>query len=330
MNLNDLLREAIGDLLPGEKRIRSDLQVKNFQKINDRLEELKVALYRSDDLQLIIKRDPDLVRKLESVKQKIQRKIDLLTRAKSKPVSGQQKLWQLLETECSDFIPVMQSAQKVIYRGVSSVESVFEGRSREDRTPKDSNKQVSAAFDQALSELGVKALRSNSIYTTSNENFASTYGWNVYMIFPKNGFDFLGTSIRDLILEDWTQLADMDAAKSMLRELDNWGKDNSDNWRNTDLYRNILYQEWKWAFKEIKDNFEDGNPLNIPSQFNKSLKDFVSAESVQRNFDPNTTDLEGAIENGKELLIRGEYWALKKSDWFDAVSRHFFAGNLRN
>lgn len=330
MNLNDLLSEAVGDLQPGEKRIRPDLQVRNFHRINDRINELERALYRSDDLQIMLQRDPEIFRKLESVKDKIRRKIELLTRAKSRPMPSQQKMWQLLETECSDFIPIMKAAQKVIYRGVKNEESVFEGRSREDRTPKDSNREVSAAFDQALIELGVRALRSNSIYTTSRESFASNYGWNVYIVFPKNGFDFLGTSIRDLVLENWNQLADMEAAKNLLRELNTWGQDNVSDWTSTDIHHSIRYQEWQWAFDQIRQNFESGNPMNIPQQYNKSLKDFVSAESVRKNFDPNTTDLERAIDNGKELLIRGEYWALKRSDWLDAVNQHFFAGNLQN
>lgn len=331
MNLNDLLSEAIGDLLPGEKRFRPEYNVKSLAKIHSRIEELEMALIRSEDLKMALERDPLMMSKLDSIKQKIQRKIDLLTRAKTRPSLGGAKLLQVLNTECSDFVEIMKKANSMLYRGVKSEESVFEGRSREDRTPKDSNKAVSAMLDLMLDQLGVSALRGNSIYATSSYSQASNYGWNVYIIFPKNGFDFLATNQRDLILDRMDQLVDKDTLKAAVMAIDNWGQTHVQDWSKTSLAHSIKYNDWQEALRLLKDNFKwESNKLGLPPEFDIDIKSLITPQTVKKALEPNTTDLQSAIENRKEIMIKGEYWALRKSDWYELINRSFLGGNSYN
>jgi len=246
---------------------------------------------------------------------------------KDRPTPGMARMFATLESECSEFIPQMQRAGKLLYRGTRDDVDQYEGRSREDRITKDSSAEVSRVFDEMLTQLGVQALRSNSIYTTSSYGFASSYGYNVYIIFPKNGFHFLGTNKRDLILEKWNQLVNPNSFKELWHELDEWGRNNVTEWHSTSLGNAIKYAEWSRVLRLIKENFEwEDNPLKLPEKFNINEKDYVSPESVQEEFEPNTTDLVEAIRNGNELLINGEYWALKKRTWEQVIRSRYLEG----
>jgi len=325
MQLKDLF-EAIGELQPGEKRVPADVQMRDVEKIQRRINELMDAIYKSDDLMKLFKRDPELQAKMTQLQARVNRKVTMLTKVMQRPTTGMARMFAILDSECSEFIPHMQAAHKLLYRGTRNDEDQFEGRSREDRQTKDSSSQVSAKFDQMLSELGVKALRSNSIYTTSSYGFASAYGHNVYIIFPKNGFNFLGTNKRDLILENWTQLMDGEKLQELWQELDAWGQANVPDWKDTSIGRSIRYKEWNSVYYRVKENFGwEDNRLKLPDKYNLDGKEteWVTPESVQKEFEPNTTNLTEAIRNGRELLINGEYWALKKRTWEPLIRQRY-------
>lgn len=316
MKLVQLL-EAIGDLIPGEKRIAPQIKLRNLEQVQNRIYDLKAAIEKSEDLKAIFQKDQDIQNKLNGLIQRVNRRIEILKKVEARPTEDMKRMFATLESECSEFIPTMQQADKFLYRGVRNHEHAFEGRSREDREPKDSNKEVSEMFDRMMAELGVQALRNNSIYTTSSYGFASSYGWEVYIIFPKNGFEFLSTNQGDLILEKWPQLVDMEQVKGKLLELDAWAKVNiPDKWPQSSLGSAIRYREWDYALRLLQDTWKyDNNDLGLPAEYNLDMKSLVTPESVKERFEPNTTDLVKAIKSGNECLIRGEYWALNHKRW---------------
>ena len=326
MQLKDLF-EAIGDLLPGEKKYPKEVQLRDLEAVQRRIDDLKDAITKSDDLMKMFKQDKELQAKLNQLQDRVTRRVEILYKVKQRPTSGMARMFALLDAECSEFIPQMQKAGKLIYRGTKDDADQFEGRSREDRKVKDSDSEISETFDRMMAQLGVQALRSNSIYTTSSYGFASSYGYNVYIIFPKNGFHFLGTNKRDLILERWSQLMDPKQLQELWQELDEWGQANVPDWKDTGIGRAYRYQEWNYLARQIKENFGwEGNPLKLPEKFNIDEKDYVTPEAVQAEYEPNTTDLAEAIRNGNELLINGEYWALKKATWEQAVRQRYMSG----
>lgn len=99
------------------------------------------------------------------------------------------KYFSLIEDVCSDFIKVVKRSNNFLYRGMTSSGDVLYGKSIENRNPKDSEIEVQRVIDKFLKMSGFKALRSNSIFTSSDKQFASGFG-TTYVIFPKNGFSY--------------------------------------------------------------------------------------------------------------------------------------------
>jgi hypothetical protein len=224
----------------------------------------------------------------------------------------------------------MRNSNKVLYRGSRDTASVYEAHSRNYRPAKDSNQEASNLYDRALSHLGVRALRSNSIFTTSSMHFALNYGTHLHMIFPKNGFDFMWTNTRDLVLHSKYLMMDNKKLSLFLIDLDSWATYNVEGWISKLISRKIKVSDWSEALKLLEYNWRDDNTWKLPERYNVTAEDFVTPEGVRDKFDPNTTDFEDGINSGHELLIRGEFWALLRNDWHNIINHEYFGGELWN
>jgi hypothetical protein len=329
MKLLDLFEDnSITTLAPGEKRVRLDLKIRNLQAIQKKMKELRDSLYKSIDLKYQFTKDAALQAALEQLEKRIVLKLDYLEKMKSRPTTGVQKMFAILDSECSEFLKVFKETQKFLYRGLRDTVSVFEGRSREDRSPQDSTNEISERFDQALKNAGFSALRSNSIFTTTSLGFASTYGHTLYLIFPKNGFHFLYTNTKDLILNDWSLIADVNEMREFKEKLRNWLEANVEDWKNTDIGYGVENDTWQTMFWILQRNFgELGNPYKIPEEFNVNIEDFITDQGIVNSLEPKQTDLAEAMVDGREILINGEYWALKREDWIDIIGQHYIGDN---
>lgn len=325
MKLLDLFEDdSITALAPGEKRVRLDFKIRNLQAIQKKMSELRDSLYKSIDLKDQFTKDAALQAALEQLQNRIVLKLDYLEKMKSRPTTGVQKMFAILDSECSEFLKVVKETQKFLHRGLRNTESVFEGRSIEDRRPKDSRNEVSERFDQALKNAGFSALRSNSIFTTTSRSFASEYGHTLYLIFPKNGFHFLYTNTKDLVLSDWGQIADVNKIREFTEKLFNWLEANVKDWDDTYLGSYVQSENWSDMFWQLQYTFgESGNPYKIPEEFNVNIKDFITDQGVLNRLEPKQTDLAEAMVDGREILINGEYWALKREDWIDIIGQHY-------
>lgn len=117
------------------------------------------------------------------------------------PTDDIKELSEKIKIECSDAVQAISQENKFLYRGMKLGNSVarffklkpslkiFLGMPREDRKPVDVSVETQGKYDSYLRKFGMTALRSNSIFCTSNKLFAERYG-TTYLIFPKNGFDF--------------------------------------------------------------------------------------------------------------------------------------------
>lgn len=89
---------------------------------------------------------------------------------------------------CSLSIHAFRKTQKLLYRGFKGESNLaFMRESPINRRPKDVPMNVQTFVDMRLAENGFKALRSNSIFCTSDYGQATFYG-NVYVIFPIDNF----------------------------------------------------------------------------------------------------------------------------------------------
>lgn len=323
MKLFDLL-EDLGDLEPGEKRVINNVTVRDIAKIENKLAELQQILYHSESLKDYTSKDAALAKTLTDLIIKMSKKRDLLRKVQQRPTTSQMNILKTVAMECSDFVKALKETERFLFRGTRNDESVFEGRSRDDRRTKDSDSTISDAFDEIMAYHGSKALRQNSIFTTTNRARASGYGYNVYLIFPKNGFNFLNTTSEDLILDSWYQLSDHDAINDFFHKLKAWIQENNVDLSGTQMGWYMDVGRAAAVMSELEHNFNVYETrFKIPQEFNVSMKDFVSSQAVIERFEPNTTDLVAAMNSTCEILINGEYWALKRSDWEKLAASYF-------
>jgi len=113
------------------------------------------------------------------------------------------KIVNFIKTHCNKFLQTMILKKRFLYRGVkpnhkdnySNPALVFQGSSALDRKPLHSRSEPQKYFDKALDQMGIKAKRSNSIFTTSEIGFARGFG-TTYLIFPFDSANF-SWSLRD-------------------------------------------------------------------------------------------------------------------------------------
>jgi hypothetical protein len=283
------------DLSPGERRIL-DIRLRDVQKISDRIQELESNLRKSKELAMAFRSDAGLQQALKNLKFRIRRKIAMLEKASRRPTDQQQAFVAQLHRECSDAIAAMQRTKSLLYRGVKTWTSQYQSRSREDREPKDSHLPLSKIFDQMLIQLGSKAIRSNSIFTTSSYSFASSYGFSVYIILPKNGFNFLSTNQRDFVLDSSGQLLDLELVEQFIIEVDEWAKVHVPDWSQSFIAEQIPYKNWIRAFRLVQDQFNyENNPMNLPPKFDVDWKTLVTPKGIEERYKPNFTDFDAAI-----------------------------------
>jgi hypothetical protein len=208
MFLQELFEEDDEDLKlsPGEKR-EIQVKLKDLKKIYNKITDTKMFL---SNLEYQNTPSRSLAAKYEEFKQKVKNKIkeykDRLETEKQKSQEENPELKQLIEKirkNCSIYLQaVKDSGGKYIYRGHTKANPVFVARSIDNRQPKDSNKQEQKVFDAAMTLVGIKANRSNSIFATSSYEQASGYaaGSAPHIIFPINGFNYLYTREDDLIM----------------------------------------------------------------------------------------------------------------------------------
>lgn len=109
---------------------------------------------------------------------------------------------KLLNTNCSEIMAAYKAAEEILFRG--SIESSISLREPNyPRLPKDSDPNIQQAADEYLKQLGFVAMRSNSMFATSDFHMAFAYTRytdkrpekkTLYMVFPFNGFDYTWSS----------------------------------------------------------------------------------------------------------------------------------------
>jgi len=100
-----------------------------------------------------------------------------------------EQIWPILEKNCSEILKVYKSAGKFLYRGVKTGNmATIKARVRTDRKPGFLPPKLQELADEVAKEMGAKALRGNSLFCSTKEDIAGTWG-AAYIVFPRNGFD---------------------------------------------------------------------------------------------------------------------------------------------
>jgi len=105
-------------------------------------------------------------------------------------VSSHKEIAHILNTECSDIIKAYKQTGKFLWRGIKGVnDSIVKSTIDKNRRPLEMSGEVHDATNEALTDLGFKAHRGNSIFTTPNINTTDSWG-APFVVFPKNGFEY--------------------------------------------------------------------------------------------------------------------------------------------
>lgn len=104
------------------------------------------------------------------------------------------KVKEFIDSHCSKSLQAMQSNNRLLFRGIPSVPSkIFVGNSEKARPPRNTKLKYHKAIDKRLKQSGFKALRSNSIFVTSDHMEARNYGY-LFVIFPFDNCDITWSS----------------------------------------------------------------------------------------------------------------------------------------
>jgi len=202
-----------------------------------------------------------------------------------------------IERDCSDIIKVYKQTNKLLYRGIRSALPYFKGRPRNNRRPLHSEIYKHNFINKGLAVLGFSTNRSNSIAVTSSLYDTQKYG-NRYIIFPKNGFDFLYGNKKDLITmvhsdEDLYPWLEKHYSKAFLIKL------------LKKFSKKILFS---YISKNILEN-------------EKTMK--IYWEYIANKYNLLDINIAYAIQQGYEIMISGtEYYAVKEN-YISEIIQHF-------
>jgi hypothetical protein len=240
---------------------------------------------------------------------------ELIRPGKRKPLPASadiDDIWErILTKRCTNIIDIYHDAEgDFLYRGMKTNVPWFRAASHQDRRPKDSNAQIAEVFDQLLAANGMRALRKNSIFATSNRDAASEFGL-IYIIFPVDGFEYTYTNQEDIVLETWNQIIDRnmmhDLNKAYVEAMkakrgEDWKLSYLYNWITDSTASDQTPEQGLARLKEISDD---------PWVQALEIGDLFNADSFRRRYNPSKHLLEHAIDHKLEVMIRGQYYAFR-------------------
>lgn len=180
-------------------------------------------------------------------------------------------------------------------------------------------------FDYILSyHFNASAGRLNSVFCTSDVNHAGNFG-SQYVIFPLDGFRYTYTTKHDIVLHDLYELG--------------WQQWNLDTWMMQVIDQAETEDDARWLENNISSRLDDPYALFeqwLPQHAEElvgmgidrnlafiSLDAFVDLAQFKEQFQPQTTNLETALNNKVEVYIRGEYVALDVDTYAEKIEEHF-------
>jgi hypothetical protein len=305
-------------LKPGQKKnLDIQLKVKKIKGLQDALhkaQEYESALARySYATPAMSKSIKDKVNALKAEIQKeynvLKAEIATLKQKNAKVNGGNYKqvdaLVKRIAKDCSQVLPYYKKTKKILLRGTQHGDmKAYEGRSWENRKAKDSSRHLQVAFDTYLKSQGFKALRSNSIFTTTALFQADEYGV-LYFIYPKNGFAFHTYSeVDDLVLDDPGQVFNTDKMNMLCDDASDWYERKYNKDAPSSLYDFDDYDKPEKLIAILQK-------IGYPKAKNLKVESFIDGPGIRLDIGPTQKNFSLALKNGNEVCIAGEYYAIK-------------------
>lgn len=259
------------------------------------------------------------------------------------------ELFAIIKHQCSNYIQEMVKVNKFLYRGSRYNAVAYKGRPRDDRKPKDSRRLNHDLINIIFSYAGSSANRGNSIFCSGNFNQANGYGHYVHYIFPTNDASFAWTRhsdamddisqvlqkkydhrkvnidhyskpeirqeiarIWDLIQKDskWLAIDSNNNAKNAIKQLINVYLSASSPDELKDA-ADVIYQ------RDLLNSLVFYSDVKIP-EILKTRRDVGSMrtpDEIIQELDIKMTDFDEALKSGNEIIVSGEYYALRRDKW---------------
>lgn len=177
---------------------------------------------------------------------------------------------QEIKTKCSDIYNFYEKNKIYLFSGRKNRKEIFFKIGHiSNRDPVNTPKEISSLIDNAFFNNGFQALRSNSIFCTGNFDIAKTYG-EVYIVYPKNGFDFTWSRYFDDLyffvdkLESTALKKTKDEDESNVFIFKHFGN-------KTKKYQ-MKYNDEDYVYVAISELIEK---LNLKYKYYDNIKDFV-------------------------------------------------------
>lgn len=180
-------------------------------------------------------------------------------------------------------------------------------------------------FDYILSyHFNASALRLNSVFCTSDVNHAGHFG-SQYVIFPLDGFRYTYTTQPDIVLNDLDKLGwqNWKFENWMMQVIDQAETEDDARWLENNISSGLddpyaLFEQW------LPQHAEELVGMGISRNLTQiSLDQFLDLDHFKNQFQPQTTNLETALNNKVEVYIRGEYVALDVDTYAEKIQEHF-------
>lgn len=226
--------------------------------------------------------------------------------------------FEQIDAECSEYLSAVKTSHVWLYRGSRQQQPWYESTSRLDRKPVDSDPDATKAFDQILARMGCVALRSNSVFTTSLEYKAASYGimGGVYVMFPKNGCDYTWTNQQDLIVRMSDLPLDPEKKAAWFKQVKDWVQAHPN-------------PEFKWVLGanaeiviQIMQDDDEELTQALPPELWIDAEKMVSEVGMRKQYNPQTqktADLAEAMQLGVEIMVKGSYYALNVASYGDKI-----------
>jgi hypothetical protein len=234
------------------------------------------------------------------------------------------QFWErLIEPNCSEILVEFAKTEKLLYRGTkSNNQHIYRGASWQSRSLKDSNPLITQYFDNLLAANGLQALRSNSVFTSSDKRQTSGYG-NIYVFIPINGFKYTYTNQKDIILTQWRYLIPDDLYFHLNRKwleaknkrgfiMDYIGGSIIEDWLyNKDLYKVPTNKRLIQAIENLKALL----PNDAEVQSLTVDKILLDRKSFAEKYEPTDTNLAFALKAGIEVYVKGQFYAFNANEY---------------
>jgi hypothetical protein len=180
------------------------------------------------------------------------------------------KYFSYIEKNCSEYLSSVQQTHKFLFRGQDdALQPIFVAYPRPDRKPRNSDPEAQKLMDGYLKALGFKALRSNSIFTSTDYRQATEYG-DVFAIFPKNGFSFTwSTEHDDFIMNDASDIdVDYEYPEDVASDYYDWKKE-LESFLESNFYEFVEGKE-----KLFKVGFDDDKQIKLIEKQTKAMPQY--------------------------------------------------------